>query len=732
MKKLSFLSIVSFGSAALLSACGGDSSTSSDSEIPSVSEVSCWDGSVVSDASLCPQSPDGKVTCWDGSLADEESLCPEKPLSQAGEASLSSDAKLPGSSGSVVDSAEGSAGSAASSPSATDVASSSSAGGVAPSSAPASAPSSAASSPSSEQSSPSVTPIGGGSADTEEDDNVNLNGDETTLTFSGSDVTIANDNGCLKKEVASVTVSCSGNYYLTGSASDFQVIVNTADNDTGKVDLFLNTVSLKSSDAPIYVQHAEKTELHLVKGTTNTIEDGASRTKAHTYTTGSGQKVDTTNAAIYAKDDLSFKGSGTLTVKGNYNNGIHCSNDVKFKKSIGTLTVEAKNHGVKGKGSVTINGGNINITTAEGDGIKSDEDDATKFANGKGVIKIAGGVITIKSATDGITASNAVQILKGENVEAAPVIKVTAGGGQTCLVSSSSNNGGGRGGFGGGGFGMGGNSCQDSVSKKGIKGDSSITVTAGDIDVNSRDDGFHSNGDITISGGKMTIKSDDDGIHADNALYIKGDANVDVTMAYEGMEAYEMHFEGGVTSVNTTDDGWNAAGGTDNSGVENNGGGWGGPGGGFGGGGPGGFGGFGGGTTGKLYVTGGVHYVKVGSGDTDGVDSNGSIDITGGVVIIECLMNGGMGGMMDSDGQTNITGGIVLGFGVGRSEAGTNYSVSFNTNGYYGIAGTVAFKPTISGSNTISNQGQPAAVSSTDGLTKTCFGESTTNCVYYK
>lgn len=615
----------------------------------------------------------------------------------------------------MVSSTDEPAGSAASSPSVPDVAPSSAGG----------------STPSSATSSPSVTPIGGGSADTEDDDNVELKGDETTLTFSGTDVTIANDNGCLKKEAASVTVSCSGNYYLTGSASDFQVIVNTADNDTGKVDLFLNTVSLKSSDAPIYVQHAEKTELHLVKGTTNTIEDGASRTKTHTYTTANGQKVDTTNAAIYAKDDLSFKGSGTLTLKGNYNNGIHCSNDVKFKKSVGTLIIEAKNHGVKGKGSVTINGGNINITTTEGDGIKSDEDDATKFANDKGVIKIAGGTITINAATDGITASNAVQIEKGENVEAAPVIKVTAGGGQTCLATSSSNNGGGRGGF-GGGFGMGGNSCQDSVSKKGIKGDSSITVTAGDIDVNSRDDGFHSNGDITISGGKMTIKSDDDGIHADNALYIKGDANVDVTMAYEGMEAYEMHFEGGITSVNTTDDGWNAAGGTDNSGVENNGGGWGGPGGGFGGGGPGGFGGFGGGTTGKLYVTGGVHYVKVGSGDTDGVDSNGSIDITGGVLIIECLMNGGMGGMMDSDGQTNITGGIVLGFGVGRSEAGTNYSVSFNTNGYYGIAGTVAFQPTISGSNTISNQGQPAAVSGTDGLTKTCFGSSTTNCVYYK
>lgn len=686
MKNASFFSIVALNSAtALLLACGDDSSNSVEPEFGFSSDAA---SSVLSSDAATPVNSSS---------------------SEIGAPAMSSDVNSAESSSSLSGALTPSCASEVAVSSVADVASSSS---VAP-------------------------PIGGGSADTEDDDEVKLKGDETTLTFSGSDVTIANDNGCLKKEAASVTVSCSGNYYLAGTASDFQVIVNTADNDTGKVDLFLNTVSLKSSDAPIYVQRAEKTELHLVKGTTNSIEDGATRSKSHTYTTSKGEKVDTTNAAIYAKDDLSIKGSGVLTVKANFNNGIQSSNDIKIKKSAGTLTVNAKNHGIKGKSSVTINGGNISITTAEGDGIKSDESDSTKFANDKGVIKIAGGSITINSATDGITASNAVQILKGENAEAAPVIKVMSGGGQTCLVSSSSNNGGGRGGFGGGGFGgfgM-GNSCQDSVSKKGIKGDSSITITAGDIDVNSRDDGLHSNGDITISGGKMTIKSDDDGVHADNALYIKDDANVDVTMAYEGMEAYEMHFEGGVTSVNTTDDGWNAAGGTDNSGVENNGGSWGGPGGGFGGGGPGGGGfpgGFGGGSSGKLYVTGGVHYVKVGSGDTDGVDSNGSIDITGGVVIIECLMNGGMGGMMDSDGQTNVTGGIVLGFGTGRSEAGTNYSVSFNTNGYYGVAGIVAFKPTISGNYTISNQGKPAAVSGTDGLTKTCFGSSTTNCVYYK
>ena len=567
------------------------------------------------------------------------------------------------------------------------------------------------------QTTPVVQPQpGDGSDDNEEDDNVKLDGSETTLTFSGTDVTIANDNGCLEKAAGVVTVKCSGNYYLTGSASDYQVIVNTAATDTGKVDLFLNGVSLKSSDAPIYVQNAEKAELHLVKGTTNSVEDGATRSK--TYMGNSG--TDTTKAAIYAKDDLSIKGSGSLTVKANYNNGIHTSNDLKIKKSTGTLNVTAANCGIKGKASLTINGGTITVNAAKGDGIKSDEDDAAALAQGKGNVKIAGGSITITAGYDGISANNTVLITKGETTEE-PTIKITAGGGQTCLGNSTGGQGGRPGG--GMGFGMEGNSCAPDSSMKGFKADSNIVIEAGKIEINSRDDGIHSDGDLTITGGFATVKSDDDGIHAEQTLTIKG-GTVEVTMAYEGMEAAYMNFEGGVTSVVTTDDAWNAAGANASSSTGGNNGGR--PGG------PGGGGGFGFGSDGsKIKVTGGFHYLYVGTGDTDGMDSNGDIDMTGGVVIIECRMNGGMGGMVDSNGETNIKGGKMLGFGTNNSEEGTQYSVSFTAGNYYGTS-EIAFKPTFNGSKMVSNVGQPAAVSSVDGMQKQCFGSSTTNCVYYK
>ena len=563
----------------------------------------------------------------------------------------------------------------------------------------------------------SSAPVTQSSSSTQPEQVSGNTGERPVITYAASGATATNAGNCVSVTGGTVTIKCGGEYDFSGSysGSDAQILVNTAKTDSS---VYLNMKGLtltNTADAPIYIQKASKAFVVAKNGTTNTFTDGSSRTKNYTYTNDSGEaKTDTTGACIYAKDDLTIKGEGTLIVKANYNNGIHTSNDLKVKN--GLITVNAKNNGLKGKGSVEISGGTINITTTEGDGIKSDTEDATDLANGKGSIEITGGTITVTSAFDGITAANAVVVANGEST--APSIKVTAGGGQNCLSLNTSTTGG-RGGMGGFG-GMGGSSCSTTESMKGIKGDSSITISGGVIDINSRDDGLHSSGTITLSGGTMTIATDDDGVHAEKALYVKDNANVSVTIAYEGMESPDMNFEGGITSVITTDDGWNAAGGTSTTSTGNTSrGGWGGAGGGM------------GGSTGNLKVSGGYHYVYVGTGDTDGIDSNGGISITGGVIIVECRMNGGMGGMVDSDGTTSITGGKLLGFGTNNSEEGTQYSVSFTTDNYYGTV-DIAFKPSFSGSKMVSSVGKPGVVSSVSGMTKTCFGNSTDRCVYTK
>ena len=574
-------------------------------------------------------------------------------------------------------------------------------------------------------SSSSATPTAQSSS-SEQSKQINENtGNRPVITYTAGGATVANGGTCVSIEGGSVKITCGGEYDFSGSytGNDAQILVSTAKSDT---TVYLNMKGLtltNTVDSPIYIQKANKAFVVAKNGTTNTFTDAATRTQNFSYTNDNGEaKIDTTGACIYAKDDLTIKGEGTLIVNGNYNNGIHTSNDLRIKN--GLITVKAKNNGLKGKETVAISGGTINITTTEGDGIKSDTEDATDLASGKGSIEITGGEITINSAFDGITAANAVIIANGESTN--PTIKVTAGGGHNCLSDPTSNTGstGGRGGM--GGFGpSGGSSCSPSESMKGIKGDSSITISAGIIDINSRDDGLHSSGTITVSGGSITVATDDDGVHAEKALYVKDNANISVTLAYEGMESPDMNLEGGITSVITTDDGWNAAGGTSTTSTGGNTGR-----------GPGGFGGGGfgpsGGSTGKLTVTGGYHYIYVGTGDTDGVDSNGDITISGGVIVVECRMNGGMGGMVDSDGTTNIaTNAKLLGFGTNNSEEGKQYSVNFTADNYYGTS-EIAFKPSFSGSKMVSSVGQPGVVNSVNGMTKTCFGNSTDRCVYTK
>ena len=134
-------------------------------------------------------------------------------------------------------------------------------------------------------------------------------------------------------------------------------------------------------------------------GTENTLSDASNRTKTFTYVNASNEtKVDTTGACIYAKDDLTIKGEGKLTVKGNYNNGIHTSNDLRFRGET-TVIVTAKNHGLKGKELVDVEKGNITITTTSGDGIHGDLN-----------VVLTGGNIKVNAGDDGIHADSALYL----------------------------------------------------------------------------------------------------------------------------------------------------------------------------------------------------------------------------------------------------------------------------------------------------------------------------------
>ena len=501
-----------------------------------------------------------------------------------------------------------------------------------------------------------------------------MDGSQILLKLAGTSATVENNNGCVEIADKSATITCPGAYYVTGESSDFQVVVNTpgAENE-GNTGIYLHNATIKSSNAPILVKNADKTVLHLVKGTTNVVEDGNGN---HLFVKVNGAQ-DTAKAAIYSRDDLNIRGAGTLTVKGKFKNGIQCSNDLKIKN--GNITVEAEENAIKGKGSLQISGGTLNLTAKKGDALESDECEegsdgkCKSFIDGKGIVDIRGGNITIKAGDDGIQAAHYVMV--SDSTEPSTV-KVTSTG-------------------------------------KGLVAEKFIYVNGGNINVTADDDALHTKYKVFMNAGDVTISTKDDGIHADSALHLSG-STINVVTAYEGLEAYKIFAEGGVTATFATNDGWNAAGGA----KEN----------------AGGYSMFSE-SSGHAVISGGHHYIASKGDMIDVLDANGSAKMTGGVLILEITgqsyENGGMGGgfpggggwnmgggfpgmggqqgggngcpsnmaggLIDTDTGFEITGGVLLAFGDYSTDTPNCASVSFTSDNYYGTE-SAAFKPEYHGS----------------------------------
>jgi len=220
------------------------------------------------------------------------------------------------------------------------------------------------------------------------------------------------------------------------------------------------------------------------------------------------------------------------------------------------------------------------------------------------------------------------------------------------------------GGHGGGRPGqLGSNNSQDttteeaSTSMKGLKAANSMLISGGSIAVNSADDAIHSDMSVIINGGTFVLASGDDAIHAEDTLTVTA-GNIDISESYEGLEALHIDVQGGDIKLVASDDGLNAAGGTDQSGTT--GGRDGMFGGGGKGGGPGGFGGMSGNSNGSIKISGGTLYINA-SGD--GIDANGTVEITDGHTTVVGPTRGDTA-TLDYDTSAIITGGTFIGTGA--------------------------------------------------------------------
>ncbi|MBR0209230.1 MAG: carbohydrate-binding domain-containing protein, partial [Firmicutes bacterium] len=149
-------------------------------------------------------------------------------------------------------------------------------------------------------------------------------------------------------------------------------------------------------------------------------------------------------------------------------------------------------------------------------------------------------------------------------------------------------------------------------------GDASFIVDGSlKINVTAVEDGMNSGTDLTIKSGNITVSAGDDGIKADYILTIgeEGESGptINVKKSNEGLEGAVVNIYSGQIDVTASDDGINAA----NSDLS--------------------------GYTFSINIMGGTVNVSAGA---DGLDSNGNINILGGLTtIVKAASNGGEGGV---------------------------------------------------------------------------------------
>ena len=460
-----------------------------------------------------------------------------------------------------------------------------------------------------------------------------------TIKLNGEAATSSSNS--VKISGSKITITEEATYVVSGELTDGMLIVDAP--DTAKLQIVLNDANITSkTSAALYILEADKVFLTLADGTTNTLANGGS------FTAIDDNSID---ATLFSKQDLTLNGKGSLTVTSPAGHGIVCKDDLAITG--GTYTVNSSSHGLDANDSVKIVNATLNIDAGK-DVIHCENTDDTS----KGFIYISSGTINGEAEGDGIHASAYLQI-EGGNFD------LLVGGGAENGTKASSGNYGGFMGGGHGGMRPGGNqgstttTTTDTVSMKGLKAANSILISGGAFKIDSADDSIHSDVSVTINGGTFEIATGDDAVHAEETLSVTA-GKFNITESYEGLEALNVKVMGGDIKLVASDDGLNAAGGTDSSGTT--GGRDGMFGGEMGGGKPGGMGGHGGMSSGNgsIVISGGNLYI-ISSGDC--LDANGTLEISGGYTTVVGPTQGDTA-TLDYDKSATITGGTFIGTGA--------------------------------------------------------------------
>ena len=512
--------------------------------------------------------------------------------------------------------------------------------------------------------------------------NVVYNGDTATVSVgdSAAQYLTVSQQGAHVSILQSNDLASEITYNLSGSSTDGGFYMSGSYKATIELNgLTLTNSSAVYSGAAVHIQNGKRINVKVITGTENTLVDAA----------GGSQK-----GCLYVKGHAEFKQQGTLNVVGNVKHAIKAGEYITLKNATLNVT-SAVGDGISCNQYFLMESGTINISGTEDDGIQCDLDGDTSTGEtadhedeDSGNIYIEGGSITVNCAA---IAAKGIKSAGDIFISGEPEINITTSGKgawdeedletkAACGISSDRN------------IDISGGTLTLTATGsggKGMKCDSILTISGGDITVSTSGGLYYNNGtteNTNYTGNTDRVSSDyyssPKGIKAglktevsnnsytySGGIVISG-GKVKVTTSGRNAEGIEsknyLNIEGGEIYINAYDDGINSAQ--------------------------------------DMTITGG--YVYSHSNNNDGIDANGNIYLNGGLVYAIGARSPELA--IDANSEEGkkvyINGGVVI--TVGGVENGASYNQpkiqqsSVSSNTWYTVTygdNTVAFKtPTIS------------------------------------
>ena len=530
----------------------------------------------------------------------------------------------------------------------------------------------------------------------------------TVITLTGDGVTISG-KGAYTVD-GNVVITNAGYYVVSGTLTDGYISVDAY--NSSKVFIMLDGAEINcSDDACIRVDQAEKVFLTLAEGSQNTLTSGSA------YCTEALN--DGTDGAIYAHDDLTINGSGSLTVTAQYRHGIAAKDDLVITG--GTITVTAEADAIHANDSLRIKEATITADAGDDGLVTSNEEENGYFYIESGTLEItasddaihttgditfAGGSVTIDAGDDGVHSDSNIYIQGGtiliedcyEGIEA---LNIDVSGGDVTVYpqddglnanggSGDMFGGGGMGGMGGPGGGHGGGPGGGQSGDSG-SGDSGSGEQMGGMGGPAGGHGGRPGGDQSgdsgsgeqmggIPDGEMPARPDAES--ADGEMPAQPDAEStdgemptppDMGSTRDGQMPPDMgSTESGQmpSDMNSGQD--NAQTTADTSGSES-----------------------------YIKISGGtITIINETGNDADGLDSNGDILISGGTVYISLVGTGSNNAVdygSESGGVAEISGGTIIACGASSmaeafDTSSTQASILYNTSATVEAGTTLAIE----------------------------------------